>query len=68
MKPTMEKMTKPANMLVKELMQQTIIESLWIIRKEEGFTTAEWSIDSLGANSGRHMVWLIVQIVETAYV
>jgi hypothetical protein len=29
MKPTIEKMTKPANMLVKELMQQTMIESLW---------------------------------------
>lgn len=28
MKPTMEKMTKPANMLVQELMQQTMIESL----------------------------------------
>lgn len=28
MKPTMEKMTNPANMLVHELMQQTIIESL----------------------------------------
>lgn len=28
MKPTIEKMTNPANMLVHELMQQTIIESL----------------------------------------
>lgn len=28
MKPTMEKMTKPANMLVQELMQQTMMESL----------------------------------------
>lgn len=28
MKPTMEKMTKPANMLVVEFMQQTIMESL----------------------------------------
>ena len=28
MKPTIEKMTKPANMLVKELMQHTMIESL----------------------------------------
>lgn len=28
MKPTMEKITKPANMLVQELMQQTMMESL----------------------------------------
>lgn len=28
MKPTMEKMTNPANMLVHELMQQTMMESL----------------------------------------
>lgn len=28
MKPTIEKMTKPANMLVQELMQHTMIESL----------------------------------------
>lgn len=28
MKPTIEKITKPANMLVHELMQHTIIESL----------------------------------------
>lgn len=28
MKPTMEKITKPANMLVHELMQHTMIESL----------------------------------------
>lgn len=28
MKPTMEKMTKPANMLVHELMQHTMMESL----------------------------------------
>lgn len=28
MKPTMEKMTKPANILVQELMQQTMMESL----------------------------------------
>ena len=28
MKPTMEKMTKPANILVKELMQHTMMESL----------------------------------------
>lgn len=28
MKPTMEKMTNPANMLVQELMQQTMMESL----------------------------------------
>lgn len=28
MKPTIEKMTRPANMLVKELMQHTMIESL----------------------------------------
>lgn len=28
MKPTMEKITNPANMLVQELMQQTMIESL----------------------------------------
>lgn len=27
-KPTMEKITNPANMLVQELMQQTMIESL----------------------------------------
>lgn len=39
MKPTMEKMTKPANMLVQELMQQTMMESLeeggWV-RKKHG--------------------------------
>ena len=28
MKPTMEKITKPANMLVQELIQHTMIESL----------------------------------------
>ena len=28
MKPTMEKITNPANMLVQDLMQQTMIESL----------------------------------------
>lgn len=28
MNPTMEKMTNPANMLVQELMQQTMMESL----------------------------------------
>lgn len=28
MKPTMEKMTNPANMLVQELIQQTMMESL----------------------------------------
>lgn len=28
MKPTMEKITNPANMLVQELMQQTMMESL----------------------------------------
>lgn len=28
MKPTMEKMTNPANMLVHELIQQTMMESL----------------------------------------
>lgn len=28
MKPTIEKMTSPANMLVQELIQQTIMESL----------------------------------------
>lgn len=37
MNPTMEKMTKPANMLVPELMQQTMIESLEEINKK--FTT-----------------------------
>lgn len=32
-KPTMEKMTKPANILVAELMQHTIMASLWIRKK-----------------------------------
>lgn len=35
MKPTMEKMTKPANMLVQELMQQTMMESLKSRRASE---------------------------------
>lgn len=34
--PTMEKMTKPANMLVKEFMQQTMIESLYGRDKTQG--------------------------------
>lgn len=36
MNPTMEKMTKPANMLVKELMQQTMTESLYGRDKAQG--------------------------------
>ncbi len=36
MNPTMEKMTKPANMLVKELMQQTMTESLCERDKAQG--------------------------------
>lgn len=38
MKPTMEKMTKPANMLVQELMQQTMMESL---RRRDGVSETE---------------------------
>lgn len=36
MNPTMEKMTKPANMLVKEFMQQTMTESLYGRDKAQG--------------------------------
>lgn len=36
MKPTMEKITKPANMLVHELMQHTITESLGERKHEMG--------------------------------
>lgn len=37
MKPTMEKMTKPANMLVQELMQHTMMESLCRPRQSRHF-------------------------------
>lgn len=37
MKPTMEKMTKPANMLVQELMQHTMMESLERPRQSRHF-------------------------------
>lgn len=39
MKPTMEKMTNPANMLVHELMQQTMMESL---KRGKGAVRREW--------------------------
>lgn len=44
MKPTMEKMTKPANMLVQELMQQTMMESLQKKRAELVDTGEETSV------------------------
>lgn len=37
MKPTMEKMTKPANMLVQELMQHTMMESLYTPGRSKRF-------------------------------
>lgn len=57
MKPTMEKMTKPANMLVKELMQQTIMESLWK-KKKTWLTVAEAASDSLVVDSKMDMFWV----------
>lgn len=42
MKPTMEKMTKPANMLVKEFMQQTMTESLYERDKTKRQPLSRW--------------------------
>lgn len=53
MNPTMEKMTKPANMLVKEFMQQTMTESLYGRDKAQG-SHCHADISSLSTS---HTLW-----------
>lgn len=55
MNPTMEKMTKPANMLVKEFMQQTMIESLYGRDKAKG-SHCHADISSLSTS---HTLWCL---------
>ncbi|TNN44603.1 hypothetical protein EYF80_045205 [Liparis tanakae] len=61
MKPTMEKMTKPANMLVQELMKHTMMESL---KRKEPMTVVTEEEDATWEAGDRTLLPVYVVVIE----